>query len=257
MAIECEKLVHYLDETMQPMNFKDYCPNGLQVEGTSSIEKILFAVSATKETVEAAVEWGAQALVVHHGLFWKYQGAKPIVGPFAKRVKPLVQHNINLIAYHLPLDAQLDFGNASALAQALGLTHLKPFGDYKGAPLGVQGKFPKKMSSAECAEKIEKLLNHQVIHAKAHSDKDIHTMGIITGGANNEWPQALCEGLDSYLTGEISEYNWHDAIEADIHYFAAGHNATESLGIQALMKTLEKKFSAKIECRYFAINNPA
>ncbi|MBL7666049.1 MAG: Nif3-like dinuclear metal center hexameric protein [Bacteriovoracaceae bacterium] len=248
------ELDKYLSELLETRDFKDYCPNGLQVEGKDEIKKVAFSVSATIDSITQAQNFGADALIVHHGLFWSYQSGKTITGPFHKRIAPLIKNEMNLFAYHLPLDAHLELGNAAGIANKLGLTKLKPFGDHKGSPTGVQGTFKKAITPAELEAQLTTLLNHKITYAGPTNSK-IQSLGIITGGANNDWPMALQAGLDAYLTGEISEYNWHDAQEAGIHYFAGGHHATERFGVQNLMEHLQTKF--KIKCLFIDSANPA
>lgn len=248
------ELVNYLNDLLEIDNFKDYGPNGLQVEGKEEIQKVAFAVSATIDSVEKACDWGADALIAHHGLFWRFHGPKTITGAFAGRVKPLVQNEINLLGYHLPLDAHIKYGNAAGIASALGIKKLEPFGEHMGAPLGVSGKLPSQMSGDELKEKLADILKHDVIHAALNPNEQVSSIGIITGGANNEWPMAQAAGLDCYLTGEISEYNWHEASEAGIHYFAGGHHATERFGVLSLMELVKSKF--KLETTFIDSTNP-
>lgn len=254
--INRDELTKYLNTLLEIHLYSDYGPNGLQIEGKEQIRKIAFAVSATRDSVARAVEWGADALIAHHGLFWKFHGPRSITGAFAKRVKPLVQNDINLFGYHLPLDAHIEHGNAAALAKRLGMQDLRPFGDRKGAPLGVKAKFSEPISGSELKEKLEKILDHAVIHSSPDNRK-ISSMGIITGGANSEWIEAQRDGLDAYLTGEISEHDWHEAKEGDVHFFAGGHNATEKFGVQEIMKQLVKNHGDNIECLYLDSENPA
>ena len=255
--IERDTLLADLNNLLNIKNYSDYGPNGLQVEGHSSINKIAFAVSATRYTVTKAAELGANALIVHHGLFWKFHGPKTLTGSFFKRVEPLIKHNINLIGYHLPLDAHLTHGNAAAVAELLELGNLKPFGDHKGMPTGVWGEFTKEISPSALSQKIEEVLEHKVIHSSPNNNP-IKTMGIITGGANGDWRYAKTLGLDSYLTGEISEHDWHEAQEDNVHFFAGGHNATEQFGVQKLMKYIYEKYSDKnLELFFIPVNNPA
>ncbi len=249
------ELVHYLNDLLEVQKFSDYAPNGLQVEGKVEVQKVAFAVSATLDSAQKAAQWGADALIVHHGLFWKFHGPKPLIGPFAKRVRPLIKSDINLLAYHLPLDAHVEFGNAAGIALKLGLKEIEPFGDYKGAPTGLQGEFDSPIAPDLLEKKLEEILQHRIIHSAPKDQKPIKNIGIITGGANNDWELALREGLDSYLTGEISEYNWHDAAEAGVHFFAGGHHATEVFGVKSLMSHLKEKFG--LECQFFNSDNPA
>jgi dinuclear metal center YbgI/SA1388 family protein len=255
MSIKRHELETYFRKLLTPENFEDYAPNGLQVEGKENLSRIAFAVSATQDSIARALEWGADALVVHHGIFWKHQGARTITGAWGERVKSLVKSEMNLFGYHLPLDAHPEIGNAVSLGSVMGLKDLSPFALYKRQPMGAKGKFPSPISAADLKLKLEKILNHPVILATPDENRPIASLGIITGGANNEWAEALKDGLDAYLTGEISEYNWHDAQEAGIHYFAGGHHATEKFGIQALMKKVQADL--KVECQFFDSRNPA
>ncbi len=244
--MKLKKLTNDLNAYLNIFDFKDYGPNGLQVEGKEDLEKIAFSVSATKEAIEQSIAWGADSLIVHHGIFWNYQ-KKTLTKQFYKRVAPLIKNDVSLLAYHLPLDAHLGVGNAKAVADLLGMNSLMPFGDYKGMPLGVHGLFSKPVSAKSLEEKCKKVFSKDIVLASPNKESMISSMGIITGGANNEWVEASKLGLDAYLTGEISEYNWHDAIEANVHYFACGHHATEKFGIQELMKKVESDYNVSVK----------
>jgi len=249
------ELNKFLNSLLKPYEFSDYGPNGLQIEGKKEIKKIAFAVSATADSIEKAISENADCLVVHHGLFWSFHGAKKITGAFYKRIAPLIKSEINLFAYHLPLDAHPIVGNAAALAEAIQMSELTPFGDYKGCPTGVKGKLQKPIKAIQLQEKLEAVLNHQVLLASPNEDEIIKSIGIITGGANSDWIKAKQAGLQAYITGEMSEHDWHESKEAGIHMFAGGHNATESLGIQSLKALVEEKL--EIECCYIPSDNPA
>lgn len=255
MTLKRNDLINELNTLLEAKTFDDYAPNGLQIEGKEDLKKIAFAVSATHESLHKAIAWGADALIVHHGVFWKYQGARTITGPWGERVRLCLKNDLNLIAYHLPLDAHLEVGNAKALADQLDLTNIEPFGLHKKTYLGVKGKFAP-MSAEDFKLKLEKALSHSVTLASHDPKAQISSIGIITGGANNDWVKAQEDGLDAYLTGEISEYNWHDAKEAQIHYFAGGHHATEKFGIQALAQYIKEKHP-KVEVQFFDSENPA
>ncbi len=253
-----EEIVSYVNKLLNIKEFSDYGPNGLQIEGIKDVNKIAFAVSATKYSIEKAVEFGADMLIVHHGLFWKFHGVRTITDSFANRVKPLIQNDINLLGYHLPLDAHIEYGNAAALATRLEMSIEDSFGDYKGSPTGVQGKLKTPLTPTELGAKLEKVLEHKVIISTYDEEAKISSIGIITGGANGDWTRAKRAGLDAYITGEISEHDWHEAKESDMHFFAGGHNATEQFGIQDLMKHLYDKFEKKnVEFFYIPSNNPA
>lgn len=248
-------LGHYFGQILSPESFEDYAPNGLQIEGRPVIKKLAFAVSATQDSIKEAIKLNACGLVVHHGVFWKHQGAKTITGPWGTRILECIKNDLNLFAYHLPLDAHPEIGNAASLAKLLGLQDLEPFGVYKRQSLGMKGKLSPKIAAKDLKEKLRHLLSHEVILAGPDESALISSVGIITGGANNDWWQASEAGLDAYLTGEISEYNWHDAIEAGIHYFAGGHHATEKFGIQSLMNKVKKDLN--IEVHFIDSKNPA
>lgn len=256
MAQSLETLEAYFNQLLSPSLFDDYSPNGIQIEGKSDIKRVAFAVSATRDSIQKALEWRADALVVHHGVFWKYQGARPVTGAWGERIRLCVKNDLNLLAYHLPLDAHSEVGNAVALGKELGLINMSPFGLHKKQYLGAKGEFPTPLSASDLKTKLEKVLNHNIVMATPDASKPVKTIGIITGGANNDWVKAMEDGLDAYLTGEISEYNWHDSIEAGIHYFAGGHHATERPGIKALMNRF-KQDHPDLEVQFFDSENPA
>ncbi|WP_127715896.1 Nif3-like dinuclear metal center hexameric protein [Halobacteriovorax sp. HLS] len=255
MSIKSKELEKFLNSLLNIYEFSDYGPNGLQVEGTKEISKIAFSVSATKYSIAQAVQFGADALVVHHGLFWSFHGTKPIKGPFAKRVIPLIKNDINLFGYHLPLDAHMEVGNAATIAKKLDLIDLNPFGDYKGSPTGVKAKFKTPLTRAQLAKKLTDILDHEVIYSKPETEDEIKSIGIITGGANSDWYLAMKNGLDAYLTGEMSEHDWHESAESGVTMFAGGHNATEQFGVQSLMEKVQEKFD--VECTFISSENPA
>lgn len=255
MSIQRHELAQFLDELLSTESFADYGPNGLQVEGAEQIGRVAFAVSATADSVRIAAEREAEALIVHHGLFWKFHGPRTLTGPFARRVYPLVRHQINLFAYHLPLDAHPAVGNAAQLGRRIGLTDFQPFGDHQGRPTGIRGTFADPLPAAALAERLRSVLAHPVLLASPDPALAIGSAGIITGGANREWALALREGLDAYITGEMSEHDWHEAREAGIHMFAGGHNATEQFGVQALMAEVTDHFD--VDCFFIPSDNPA
>lgn len=255
MSIQRDELTNFFATLLEPEHYPDYGPNGLQIEGREVIDKITFAVSATAASAQAAVSHGAQALVVHHGLFWRFHGPRPLTGPFARRVFPLVRQQINLYGYHLPLDGHLEIGNAATLARRIGVAALAPFGDYQGITTGVQGRLTSPVTARELQQSLQQVLDHPVMLASPDPGASIRTVGIITGGANSEWIQAQAAGLDAYITGEMREHDWHESQEAGIHMFAGGHHATEQFGIQELMTRVSHTFD--VECVYLPCDNPA
>jgi dinuclear metal center YbgI/SA1388 family protein len=250
------ELSSYFQQLLTPELFEDYAPNGLQIEGKERVKKVAFAVSATQDSIREATNWGADALVVHHGVLWKHQGARTMTGAWGERIRLAIKADLNLFAYHLPLDGHQECGNAVALARALGLTDLAPFALHKKQPLGALGKLTVPLSAQDFSALIQKTLNHSVVLASHNPAAPVKSVGIITGGANNDWTRVLDAGLDAYITGEISEYNWHDAQEAGVHYFAAGHHATEKFGTIALMERVKKE-NPTLEVRFFDSLNPA
>ena len=247
-------LEKFINQTLEIKNFQDYGPNGLQIEGSEELTKIAFAVSATKESIERSVEEKADALIVHHGLFWKFHGVRTITHAFAKRVKPLIKNDINLFGYHLPLDAHPEIGNAKILANQLEMKDCGPFGNHKGVSTGIHGTFVSPQKPSELKLKLEKILDHNVLHS-CPDDRPIKTLGIITGGANGDWVHCLSDNLDAYLTGEMSEHDWHEAKESGVHMFAGGHHATERFGIQALQGLISKEYG--VETIFIDSQNPA
>lgn len=255
MSLKQIDCLTYLNKLLSPEIFDDYAPNGLQVEGKDNLKSLAFAVSATQESIEKAIKLKADALIVHHGVLWKHQGARPISGPWGKRIKELIKNELNLFAYHLPLDAHFEIGNARAFADELSMKKLAPFALYKKQPLGIKGELSKPLKAKDLKTKLAQICRPDIILSTPNENALIKSIGIITGGANNEWTSALNDKLDAYITGEISEYNWHDAKEAGIHYFACGHHASERFGIMALMNRMKKDYP-KIKMQFIDSENP-
>ncbi|MBC7540839.1 MAG: Nif3-like dinuclear metal center hexameric protein [Bacteriovorax sp.] len=255
--MKTSELELFLKTILKPELFDDYCPNGLQIEGRDNLLKIVFAVSATRESTEYAALHNACALIVHHGVFWKFHGTRTLTGPFAKRLFPLIKNEINLFGYHLPLDGNLEIGNAASLARLIGLNKLSSFGMYKGVSTGIKGEFEKPILSSDLKRLLTEKLQHPILYSNPlETSGKIKSIGIITGGANSEWREAAKLGLDAYITGEMSEHDYHESRESGIHMFAGGHNATEKFGIQSLMKLIQKEFP-DLECIFLDSENPA
>lgn len=230
------ELCAYLNEEMQSSLYEDFCVNGLQVEGASEIRNIAVAVSASLETITAAVQLGVQALIVHHGIFWK--GDSPVIkGPKRKKLELLLNNQISLIAYHLPLDAQREFGNNWKAAKDLGLKNLEPFGGGK-QPIGVKGIIDE-CRRADFQLRLENYYGHQAHCAMGGLDI-INSVGLISGGAHRSITEAVSSGLDAFVTGSFDEPVWHIAFEEKINFFALGHANTECIGPRALGDYLEQ-----------------
>lgn len=231
---------NYLEEYLQASLIKDYCPNGLQIEGPSELHTIGTAVSASLSAIEQAVRLGVQALIVHHGVFWN-KDPYPIIGTKKKKIQLLLENGISLIAYHLPLDAHQEIGNNWKAARDLGWEDLKPFGSYNGVPIGVMGTFSEKPIE-QMQQELETYYQHSAYPALG-GKKRVKTAALISGGAHREITQAVSAEVDCFITGSFDEPIWNLAFEEKINFFPLGHNATERVGIQALGKHLANKFS--------------
>ncbi len=232
-------LVSYLHESLQVEAFRDYAPNGLQVEGRAEVRRLASGVTASRAVVEAAIAAGADALLVHHGYFWQGEDAR-IVGMKKRRVGLLLAHDVSLLAYHLPLDAHAQFGNNVQLAQRLGIAVSGRFGP--DPALVMHGELPQPLSPDGLARLLAERLGRAPLHIRV-GDAAIRSVGWCTGAAQKYLEAAAAQGLDAYISGEVSESTVHAARELGIHYFAAGHHATERYGVQALGAHLAEKFS--------------
>lgn len=251
-SVTRDDLVAYLDEYLSASEGADMAPNGLQVEGAREIRKIVTGVSACHELFVEAARLGAQAVLVHHGIFWDGM-PRQLVGWQFRRVEALVRADLNLLAYHLPLDRHPEVGNNAVAATRLGLVDLQPFGEYKGLPVGFRGRFPESVPADELLSRAESLYGQQPL-AFAHGSERVATVGVVSGGAQSEIHQAIGAGLDAYITGEVSEWVMNIAREAGIHFLACGHYATECLGVQALGDHLADRYGIEVE--FVDIPNP-
>lgn len=253
MVIECDTLLSYCDGLLNVGAFADYAPNGLQVEGRTGIGRIVSGVTASQALLDAAVELKADAVLVHHGYFWKGEDAR-ITGMKRRRLATLLAHEINLIAYHLPLDGHPELGNNAQWARALGLIETQGFIGKPGAEIGMRGAFAEPVAGEVLAQRLEALLGRAVLHV-AGKPGAIRTVGLCSGGAQGYIAEAASLGLDAYLTGEVSEHTVHVAREMGIHFYACGHHATERFGVRALGEHLAERFGLKHH--FIDIDNPA
>ena len=247
-----EKLTAYLDDFLQVSLFKDYCPNGLQVQGKDTIKKVVSGVTASQAFIEQAIKAKADALLVHHGMFWKGD-AQTITGMRYQRLKTLFSHDLNLLAYHLPLDAHVGLGNNTQLAKMLGIKINQRLPNNATTDLLFVGELETACSPQEFATHIGTQLNREPLHISA-SPKDIKRVALCTGAAQDYIEQAADAGADAFISGEISERTVHSAKELGIHYYAAGHHATERYGIQRLGEQLVTQFG--IEHEFIDVDNP-
>lgn len=251
-SISPTNLTHYIDKLLFANEFSDYCPNGLQVDADTPISHIITGVTASQALIEQAIHQNAQAILVHHGYFWKGEPA-PLVGMKGKRIRTLLKNDISLIAYHLPLDAHPTLGNNAQLAKDLGLTLTEALYPNEKHPIGNIANLATPISPTAFADKIEQVLGRKPLHLSGNN-ASIQRIGICTGGAQDMIEQAYQQGCDAYLSGEVSERTTHYAKELGIEYFACGHHATERGGIKALGEHLSEKFGLKVT--FIDIDNP-
>ncbi len=250
-TVNRDDLAKYLAQTLDITRFRDYCPNGLQVEGREQVKKLVTGVTASVALIEAAAAIEADAIVVHHGYFWRGEDAR-IIGPKRQRLKLLLAHDINLFAYHLPLDMHPDLGNNAQLANRLGLVSDGRFGeDGLGWLGGVSDRAVK--SVGDLVRVIEARLGRMPL-VIGDSSQPLNRIGWCTGAAQNLLGDAIAAGATAYLSGEISEPTVHLAREAGVTYIACGHHATERYGVHALGMHLAERFG--IQHHFIDIDNP-
>lgn len=251
MTIELAQLEQYLNYYLDSNQIKDYCPNGLQVEGKSEIKKIVTGVTACQALIDAAILHHADAIIVHHGYFWRGEESV-ITGIKRNRIKTLLDNNVSLLAYHLPLDIHPIVGNNVQLANLLGLTVDKALNPEDHSIIGLQGHLACELSVSDFAKKIEQILGRKPM--VVDNGKPVQRVGWCTGGGQGYIDQAVFAGVDLFLTGEASEQTFHSAVENGISFIAAGHHATERYGIQALGDHLQHLYN--IDVQFIDINNP-
>lgn len=244
-------LERFCSELLDSSSFEDYCPNGLQLDaGVRQVQRVVTGVSASQALIDQAVSWQADLLLVHHGYFWRGE-TQPLTGYKGRRVRALMQHGISMMAYHLPLDAHPELGNNRQLAVLLGLDEAEALRGTEG--LLWWGTLTPPLVSEQLAGHIETALNRKPLHIKA-GDKPISRLCWCTGAAQNYIEKAAANGMDAYISGEISEQTVHQARELGIHYFAAGHHATERYGVRALGERLSEEFG--LVHRFIEVENP-
>ncbi len=236
-----DDLIADLDSLLEPGAFRDLGPNGLQVPGIEEVERVVTGVTASRALIEAAIERDAELVLVHHGLFWDFHptGLSSIL---AERLRLLFRHDVNLAAYHLPLDGHESLGNNALLAERLGCSSHGPFGEGFGRPIGRVGCFGDGgIDAAALFERVADVCAREPLVFDAGPER-IERIGIVSGSAAKSLPEAIAAGLDAFLTGEPAEHVMADAHEAGIHFIAAGHYATETFGVRALGERLARGF---------------
>lgn len=245
--MQTQQLIDYCDELLAVQDYQDYAPNGLQVEGKSEIHTVVTGVTACQALIDEAIARQADAILVHHGYFWKNE-PQTITGIKQKRIKALLANDINLIAYHLPLDGHYSLGNNAQLAKVWGLEDITP-----NPGLLRLGQLVQPQSIEDLKLLVAQTLARQPLHLTGGGDT-VRTVAWCSGGAQNYLAQAAHWGADVYISGEVSEQNTHIAREMGIHYLAAGHHATERLGVKALGEHLAQTFGLQVE--FVDIANP-
>lgn len=248
-----DQLVAYLDDLLDVDEVSDVALNGLQVAGRSEVRRVATAVSASAELFVQAAAWGADAVLVHHGLLWRGDEPPRLVGSFRERVRLLLENDLNLIAYHLPLDRHPGHGNAAVLARAIGLDRLERFGAFSGVTLGFAGVFGDPLPIAEVLARVRRACGQEPLVFAGGSER-VASVGIVTGGAPSGFEEAVANGLDAYLTGEAREWVFHRAAEDGVHFIAAGHHATERFGVVSLGELLARRHG--LEVQFFDVPNP-
>jgi len=247
-----DEIVSFLDSYMQKEKFKDYLPIGLQIEGRAEVQKVATAVSVSVDVIQQAAEWGADLLLVHHGLFW--EKSDPVLrGHHKARVRALLLNDMTLMGYHLPLDAHPEAGNNILFARAMGFRYIEPFGDYHGTLIGWKGRFDP-VPALTFAARAEAFYGVQPTTVFYCGKTTIETAAIVSGGAWDFITDAAREGIDCFVTGNADEPVYHLAREEQIHFLAFGHHATERPGVQCLGDLLARKFG--VETQFFDVDNP-
>ena len=251
--IDRTTLLTHLDALLLPERFKDYGPNGLQVEGRMPVRRLVTGVTASLALIDAAIAAKADAILVHHGLFWRGQDGR-VTGWMRQRLGQLLAHDISLFAYHLPLDAHPELGNNAQLGQRLGFTTDSQFGDQQ---LGCLGHSAQPFANAQAlGDHVEAVLGRAVVVVPgADSAKPLRNIAWCTGGAQSYFEAAIAAGADAFITGEISEPQAHYARECGVAYLACGHHASERYGVQAVGAHVAAQLG--LEHQFIDIDNPA
>lgn len=252
MSTSRDEILKSLKTLLRPEQFKDYCPNGMQVQGKPQVQRLVSGVTACQALIDRAIEAKADMLLVHHGYFWRGED-ETITGIKKARVEALLKHNINLLAYHLPLDVHPELGNNAALGRLLGFKTTGDLGKQNNNSIGLTGELETPLSGEELGALLNERLGREALHIPG-SAKPIRTVAWCTGAAQNFIELALKSGVDAYITGEVSEQTVHIARETGIHFFAAGHHATERYGVQAVAAHLVEKFG--LDHEFIDIDNP-
>ena len=253
MGLTAQTLENHLNQLLKPEQFKDYCPNGLQVDAGKSITHLVTGVTASLELIETAADLGAEAILVHHGYFWKGEDER-LIGMKGARVRALINNGISLFAYHLPLDGHPNLGNNAQLAANLGLDITGPLFEGEKNPIAVMAVSQSTITNLQMAVRINQVLGRKPLHIGEKKERKLNLVGLCTGAAQDWIDQAALRGCDLYISGEISERTVLSARELDIDYIAAGHHATERGGVRALGEQIASDLGLKVS--FIDIENP-
>ena len=240
--MKLEHVLQYLDGWLRVEEHPDYpnALNGLQVEGPSEITTVATAVDASEASIRAAVEIGADLMIVHHGLFWA--GLEPIVGRHERRLRLLLEAGLGLYSVHLPLDSHLEVGNSALLAAALGLEVQGRLGAYAGWDIGVSGSLPEAVALEDFVTRLEGAIGGGAVKMLPGGPASVRSVGVLTGGGGSFVRESAKAGLDAYVTGEAAHHTYFDAAEFRINVLLAGHYATETFGVKAVGRHLADRF---------------
>lgn len=255
MSVTLRELTDYLEACLEPARFRDYCPNGLQVEGRAEVARLATGVTASQALLDRAIAWGADAILVHHGYFWRGESL-PVVGMKRRRLAALLGSGTSLLAYHLPLDAHPRYGNNARLGELLGIpvdAH-QPLRPEEPGSVGSIARLDTPCEVSGLLAKVSRLTGRQPLHI-GDPNAAVRRIAWCTGAAQDYIEAAVAAGAELFLTGEVSEQTVHVAREEGIHFVAAGHHATERYGVQAVGQHLARQFA--LEHRFFDIDNPA
>jgi dinuclear metal center YbgI/SA1388 family protein len=250
--VERDRIVRFLDELLDVRSIRDFGPQGLQVEGKDEVHRVAVGVTASQELFRRAIDAGADLVICHHGMLWDWD-SRVVRGPYRERLRLLLDHGITLLAYHLVLDAHEEHGNNALIARAMDLRDVQPFGDHHGVQIGRRGTFAEPVPLASLAERMRGIFGGDPLVFPFGPDP-VRTIGVISGGAVNDFGQAIEAGLDCYLTGEAKESVQETAREFGVTYVAAGHYRTETFGVRSLGERLEREFGLPWE--FIDVPNP-
>jgi len=249
-----DEIIDFCDQLLDSNSFEDWCPNGLQVPGGREVNRVATAVSAHLESIEAAIDSGADLLICHHGLFWDFH-PRALTEAMAARLKAALDADLSLAAYHLPLDANQEVGNNALLCRALGgEPEGAALGEAKGSHVGMIGRLEEPISLEELVERVQGATAGREPLVQGAGPDRIETVGVVSGAAASAVHDAIALGLDAFITGEPAEHAMADAREGGVHFLAAGHYATEVPGIERLGQLVAGEFG--VEAEFIDIPNP-